>query len=59
MKATNIGWTTGNIRNFLAKALKESRADITKENDAENGICHIGGEDKDEIEAEDRWAESN
>jgi len=46
-----------NIRKFLAQALKESRADTTKENDAENGICHIGGEDKDEIEAEDRWQE--
>jgi len=30
---------------------------MNKENDAYNGVAHLGGESKEEIEAEDKWQE--
>jgi len=37
---------------------REKHGFILDSLDQKNGICHIGGEDKDEIEAEDRWQEN-
>jgi len=55
MKHTTKKFPNGDV--FDPATTKLETRDSEPMNDADNGIIHMGGESKEEIEAEDRWHE--